>query len=204
MCPASHPWSSRRKALGEQWEVTLRAVDGDSIADVPARLHKLPEGSTHLIVSVGGNDAMGNRAILERKTRDAAEIFRELAEIQQRFCADYQDMLEQVVACRLPTAVCTIYDEIPFPDYRMRQMVKVALSVFNDCIIRAASRQGVPALELRDVCREPTDFSQISPIEPSCDGGAKIAYAIARLLRDHDFDSRQTAIYSGSSATRSG
>jgi len=40
------------------WEAILRAVDGAVTTDVPRQLQGLPQQST-LIVSVGGNDALG-------------------------------------------------------------------------------------------------------------------------------------------------
>ena len=60
-----------REALGEQWYVTLRAVDGDVTADVAARLERLPGDATHLMVSVGGNDALRHSHILDRQTGHA-------------------------------------------------------------------------------------------------------------------------------------
>ena len=42
------------------WEATLLAVDGHVTNDVPGQLARLPEDSTHLVVSVGGNDALQN------------------------------------------------------------------------------------------------------------------------------------------------
>ena len=40
------------------WEAILRAVDGAVTTDVPRQLQGLPHQST-LMVSVGGNDALG-------------------------------------------------------------------------------------------------------------------------------------------------
>ena len=56
-----------------------------------------------------------------------------------------------------------------------------AIAAFNDRIQRSALRLGVPVLELRDLCNEPADYS--NPIEPSTQGGAKIARAIAEWLK---------------------
>jgi len=51
-----------------------------------------------------------------------------------------------------------------------------ALSVFNDVIMREAVRRRVPIIDLRLVCTEPVHFS--NPIEPSNEGGARIAEAV--------------------------
>ena len=37
----------------------LLAVDGDTTRNVHAQLQRLPDTSTHLVLSVGGNDALG-------------------------------------------------------------------------------------------------------------------------------------------------
>jgi hypothetical protein len=47
-----------RRALPADWRATLLAVDGDTTNMVAVRLPGLPADATHLIVSVGGNDAL--------------------------------------------------------------------------------------------------------------------------------------------------
>jgi hypothetical protein len=101
-----------------------------------------------------------------------------LAEAQDRFTRDYEDMLETVLSVELPTAVCTIYDTPPSaPQHRI---IKSALSLFNDRITRAAFSRGLPLIDLRLICNEEGDYA--NPIEPSVQGGAKMAAAIANLL----------------------
>lgn len=58
-------------------------------------------------------------------------------------------------------------------------MITAALSLFNDVISRAAFSRGLPLIDLRLICAEPADYA--NPIEPSEQGGAKIASAIARF-----------------------
>ena len=52
--------------------------------------------------------------------------------------------------------------------------------MFNDCIIRAALVHRLPLLDLRLVCTEEDDYAD--PIEPSAQGGEKIARAIVDML----------------------
>ena len=62
----------------------------------------------------------------------------------------------------------------------------------------AASRpecRGLPVIDLRRVCSEASDYSELSPIEPSGQGGLKIARTIVRVWREHDFGRRVTAVY---------
>jgi len=50
------------------------------------------------------------------------------------------------------------------------------LLLYNDLITRAALARGLPLVELRSACHEPTDFA--TPIEPSSQGSRKIASAL--------------------------
>jgi hypothetical protein len=54
-----------------------------------------------------------------------------------------------------PTAICSIYDG--FVNDEVQQRVNVtALSIFNDCITREASRRGLPLIDLRVICNTPS------------------------------------------------
>ena len=68
-----------------------------------------------------------------------------------------------------------------------------ALTLFNDCIVRAAAADGFPLLDLRLICKERGDYA--NEIEPSDSGGLKIARAIKRLVTEHDFSARRATIY---------
>ena len=54
-----------RKNLSTGWQASLLAVDGDTTSDVPQQLHRLQPDATHLILSVGGNDALNYLPQLE-------------------------------------------------------------------------------------------------------------------------------------------
>jgi hypothetical protein len=100
-----------------------------------------------------------------------------LREAQLAFAQRYEAMLESAVGTGLRVAVCTIYDaNIPPPE---GPVITTALSLFNDVITRAAFSRGLPLIDLRLICDEPADYA--NPIEPSVQGGAKIAAAIAAL-----------------------
>ena len=103
-------------------------------------------------------------------------------------------MLDALLGRGLPAAVCTIYDP-RFPD-PVRQCLAVAgLALFNDAIARAAFARGLPLLDLRLICDAPGDYA--NPIEPSVQGGAKIARAIAELATTHDFARRRPEVFTG-------
>ncbi len=169
-----------RRRLPQGSKATLGAVDGGMIGDIGGQLQRLPADATHLILSVGGNDAMGHIDFLGAPASSTAEALLGLAEIAAGFERRYHAMLNEVLARDLPTAICTIYYP-RFPDTTLQTIAVTALSVFNDCIIRAALVHRLPLLDLRFVCTEEGDYAD--PIEPSARGGEKISRAIAEMLQ---------------------
>jgi len=167
-----------QKLLPSGDQATLLAVDGHVIADVENQLLRLPSDATDLIVSVGGNDALGHAPLLRRKVNSVGEAVSILGTAQREFAAQYESMLNHVIRLGLPTAVCTIYDTpASEPD---QPLIKTALAIFNDIITRASFKRGIPLIDLRLVVNESDDYA--NPIEPSVKGGQKIAQAIAHLL----------------------
>jgi hypothetical protein len=161
------------------WKCSLLAIDGDVITGVASQLGRLPADASHLVVSAGGNDALGYAPLLQEQPASVAGALLLLAAARDRFDADYRAMLAAVLAQGLPTAVCTIYDT---PSSEPNQkVIKAALALFNDSITRAAFSQGTALIDLRLICSQDADYA--NPIEPSAQGGGKIARAIATLVR---------------------
>jgi lysophospholipase L1-like esterase len=163
-------------ALPDGWQATLLAVDGATTGSLASQLTRLPRDATHLVISMGGNDALGASHILYAQVPNVAEAVRRLGEAQARFAADYEAALERALATGLPTAICTIYDTPPRPE---QAIIRTALALFNDMITRAAFKRGLPLIDLRLLLNEEADYA--NPIEPSAQGGAKMADAITRL-----------------------
>lgn len=161
------------------WKCSLLAIDGHVITGVASQLGRLPADASHLVVSAGGNDALGYAPLLQEQPASVAGALLLLAAARDRFDADYRAMLAAVLAQGLPTAVCTIYDT---PSSEPNQkVIKAALALFNDSITRAAFSQGTALVDLRLICSQDADYA--NPIEPSAKGGRKIARAIAALVR---------------------
>src|ERR1700749_1031616 len=74
-----------RALAPEGWRATLAAVDGSVVGDVAGQLKRVPDDSTHLIVSAGGNDALMQVGILEEGARSAAEVLGRLAGVGEGF-----------------------------------------------------------------------------------------------------------------------
>jgi len=168
-----------RAKLPRDWRATLCAVDGAVIRSVERQLDRVPQDATHLVVSVGGNDALGQSGILRQSARSVSEVIGHLADIRDQFARDYRAMLDAVTQMRLPVAVCTIYDA-RFNDPAEQRLVVTGLSLFNDCITREAFARRLPLIDLRLICNEPDDYA--NPIEPSAKGGDKIAGVIAQVV----------------------
>lgn len=162
------------------WSASLGAVDGAVTGSVSAQLARVPRDATHLVVSVGGNDALGQSHILGARAGTVAEALAALCAIAGEFEASYRRMLSAVLERGLPTALCTIYDTPPSAPGQ--PVIRTALAIFNDRVTRAAFARGLPLVDLRLICNDDGDYA--NPIEPSVQGGMKMARAIAALAAD--------------------
>ena len=157
---------------------TLAARDGDSVADIEEQLLHLPEQTTHIALSIGGNDALDAQGVFSLPAESVFSALSRLAEMQAAFHRAYREMLWSVLVRQKPTVVCTIYDAVP----GLSREQRTALSLFNDVICREAMAAGVAVVDLRALLHEEDDYSVLSPIEPSAKGGEKIARALATVL----------------------
>jgi hypothetical protein len=180
-----------RERLPAGWSASLKAIDGAVVQSVMAQIERLPADASHLVISVGGNDALHVSAVLDESARTVAEALEKLSQIGDLFEADYSAMLDAVLGKGLPAAICTIYDpRYPEPG---RRVAVAGLALVNDRILRQAFLRGLPILDLRLICDQDDDFA--NPIEPSAQGGAKIAAAIAELLSKRDFSRRRAEVF---------
>ena len=171
--------SQLRGLLPTGWSASLAAVDGSQAADIAAQATAVGAQATHLVLSVGGNDALMASGLLDEPVYSSADALRLIGASVREFETRYRAAVAACLARGLPLALCTIYHgNFPDPDYRER--VVVALTAFNDAIVRAACAHGLDVIDLRAVCDLPQDYA--NPIEPSSIGGAKIARAIAGVV----------------------
>jgi hypothetical protein len=101
-------------------------------------------------------------------------------DIGEGFERGYRSVLAEVLARGLPTAICTVYYP-RFPEAALQKAAVAGLTVFNDCIVRAAFAHGLPLSDLRSICTEEGDYA--NPIEPSARGGEKIARAVVGFVQ---------------------
>jgi hypothetical protein len=171
--------SQLRDIVPPGWQATLLAVDGARTADVETQLRRLPPDASHLVLSVGGNDALAHSDLLEGPAASAAQVLGFLADAAAGFEQRYRALTGRLLARGLPIVVCTIYNG-NFPDPEFQRIAATALCVFNDVILRIALEHGFEIIHLPLVCTEPEDYA--NRIEPSSRGGDKIARAIVQAL----------------------
>ena len=157
-----------------------------------AKLEDLPADATHLILSVGGNDAWGHADFLGQSTASVAEVLLRLDALIAPFARAHHGALELLKQTGLPLAVCTIYNG-NFQDPQTARLVSVALAFFNDAMVRNATDFGIPLVDLREICAIPSDYA--NEIEPSSQGAGRIARVIARMAGGHSWDEKRTTVY---------
>ena len=168
-----------QERLGSEWRATLCAVDGDMIEDVHRQLSNLPDDASHLVLSIGGNNALSYIGILEDRSDSVEEVLSALAELGERFIQSYGDLVRRLKELQKSLTLCTIYHP-PISDPIMRRLALTALPLFNDAILQVSFAERLPVIDLRLVCNDEGDF--VNEIEPSNVGGAKIATAAARAV----------------------
>ena len=164
------------------WTIDVRAVDGHVVSNVESQLgfEPIPKPCT-LVLSAGGNDALGHIEILQESIPDGtmASALMRFRGFKERFREQYVHALDLILEHQQPLIACTIYNP-KFPESDLQELAETALSFFNDVITEEALRRNVPIIDLRDICSDPLAFA--NPIEPSEIGGDKITDAIISHL----------------------
>ncbi len=167
-----------RAMLPPSWRATLLAIDGATTEDVWRQLPHISSDATHLVLSLGGNDAIMNSDVLDAPLHSSSELLLLIADRLDRFESSYRNVVNSLAALGRNLQICTIYNgALPPAEARM---ARVALMTFNDVILRVAFQHQANVIDLRLICSDPADYA--NPIEPSGTGGLKIAQAIGRAI----------------------
>ncbi len=164
-------------------DVSLLAVDGDVTTDVYKQLEKFPSDADYVFVSCGGNDALRSISILEKETDSVGGALDILYQAKEDFRLNYVGMLEAILKKHSKAAVCTIYNKVP----GLSQSAYTALALFNEVVLEELSSRNLPIIDLRVICNEESDYSSISPIEPSLLGGRKIVGCMLKVIENEFF-----------------
>ena len=184
--------SQVRERLPSGWKATLLAIDGSTTDHIETQLSRLPKDATHLVLSVGGNNALMQLSILESPVSSMAESIETIARMASDFEASYRAVVGACLETRLPVALCTVYNGY-FDDRSFQRIASTTLTVFNDAIIRVAIENSLSVIDLRSVCVNAEDYA--NPIEPSSVGGAKIAQVIVSLVSGANASAPATRIF---------
>jgi len=169
-----------QQALPLNWQASLLAVDGHTTTQVLQQFQRLPAEVDAIVISCGGNDALQGCHILSEPVSSVSEALFLLARQLDEFRSHYRQVLQTAKTRCRSVSVCTIYNAIP----GLGADSRTALALYNEAILQEAAIARIDVIDLRVLCTEMSDFSVISPIEPSGAGGRKIAGAIvAHLLR---------------------
>ncbi|WP_430452751.1 SGNH/GDSL hydrolase family protein [Rhodopirellula europaea] len=168
---------------------SLVAVDGAIVNSVLRQIERIPKETTHLVLSVGGNDALYLQLSVMGESSDSVHSsLSKMKATLQTFEQQYKQVICELQRLELPLTVCTIYDAVPGLD----DASLAGLAIINDIITRIAFKEKLTLIDLRLLCDEIGDYSQVSPIEPSHSGGQKIASAIIQAV---SFISTSSRVY---------
>jgi len=164
--------------------VIMRAVDGAVAANVLASQVNGLESSDHVILSVGGNDALQHRDILENAGGlNAGDVLLRFWTIREEFRKTYTALLDRLAVTKAKVMVMTVYNP-NFTEFGacFQRMAESGVSLFNDVIQQEALARTFDILELRRLFTHKADYA--NPIEPSMLGGAKLANAMAEWVEN--------------------
>lgn len=168
-----------RDRLPPDWGVDLLARDRATSLDIADQLAGLQPHHSQLVLSCGGGDALKRIGVLAEPVSSTMEALLMVADIVDGFRCSYRAAVEACLDTGRTLTLCTIYHG-HFRDEADRRAVGIGLSTFNDVILRTAIDYSLRVVDLRRACHQPRDF--VASLEPSAEGGAKVADAIARAL----------------------
>lgn len=166
--------------------IVKRAVDGATSADVLGSQVGHLHDADRIILSAGGNDALGHIDLLDEVIEARArDILVRLWSIREQFRRSYAALLDRLVLARRPVLVLTVYNPCFHGhgfDAAYQRAAESAVSIINDIIQQEGRRRSLEILELRTLFNERADYA--NPIEPSAIGGAKLAKCMSEWVRD--------------------
>jgi len=160
-------------------KVTLLAMDGARMFHVrDLQIPAIPESTTHVLLSVGGNDGLGAFVDLARRPWEALKAF------FTTFRAEYDALIQEMMAA-LPKgarlAVCTVYQaQLSEAGFLRDTIASVGVRYMNYVIRSVAQQHSLDLLDLWTVFSDRRDFA--NAIEPGVPGGHKIVQNTLRWM----------------------
>src|SRR5579859_5387716 len=82
-----------QRRLASAWQISLLAKDGSTMSDIANQLNKLPKDATHLILSVGGNDAILQMGLLDTPIKSVIEAVGLMTNVSADFKHRYETLI---------------------------------------------------------------------------------------------------------------
>jgi hypothetical protein len=155
----------------------------DHVLDV--QMETIPEDTTVLIVSAGGNDGLHFlHDNMYRFLNPCSWMFM-LYEFYTQFTTGYENMVERLIEDSKGKGrhivLCTIYS--PHFSWTIFNVgAQLALSFMNGCIKRTASKNKLKVIDVYNIFDRAEDYA--NPIEPGVCGGDKLTHNILRAVYD--------------------
>src|SRR5215213_8725680 len=80
------------QAMLPEFEVSSAARDGAVIADIKSQLGQLPRMTTHMVVSIGGNDAIRASGVIDENAITVFSALEKVAAVAEGFAQSYAGM----------------------------------------------------------------------------------------------------------------
>ena len=102
--------SQVRRLLPPEWDASLLAVDGSMPWNIPDQVRHLPNDCTHLVLSVGGNNALAEASRLGISFfgisgEPPAKALDSLADVSSAFESEYRSAVDACLRPKLPLSV---------------------------------------------------------------------------------------------------
>lgn len=172
-----------KRLLPNEYSHQLFAMDGDTTRQCLEQIHTLTpklkvDFKDTAVLSIGGNDALQSAGVLFTPVRTVRESFERMMPMIEDFRKNYEQVVNALLKSYYNIRICTIYNKIPGQEFGVGPVEMMALGLYNDVITETASKYNIDLIDLRVVCDSLACYSTISPIEPSDEGGQRIAQAI--------------------------
>ena len=166
------------------FQVEMIAVDGDTTKEVLSnQIGKIQNSSTHIVLSVGGNDLLQNLDLLFLESESMISSLETSFDLIASIHEKYETIIENLLQHNAKILLCTVYEGDLESDLNLARVNKAGqslLKMFNDTIYFLSNKYNLNVLELRNIFTEKTDYA--NPIEPSHIGGEKLANQIVEWV----------------------
>lgn len=174
------------------WKATNCAVDGARTIDlINNYIETLPQDTTYIILSIGGNDGLKSlrQLVFDSSNWLPWRLYKIFMSTQEKFRLIYKQALEKI-KLKCPNAkiiVCTIYYPY-FPHNVIIQCIaNIGINLLSNVIIDSALKYGnIPIIDLRYIFDKKQDYA--NSIEPGVPGGDKLINNAMNIIQTHNFD----------------